>query len=97
MTVGDFDSGPAATGVRQGEVVWLTTGEFELFAFLADNVGLALSRQQLFDGVWGPDWYGDERTVDVHVAQLRKKLGDDLPSPRSGASATGSAERCGDA
>ena len=41
--------------------------------------GLALSRRQLLDGVWGDGWYGDERTVDVHVRQLRKKLGDDLP------------------
>ena len=47
--------------------------------FLADNQGLALTRQQLLDGAWGADWYGDERTVDVHVRQLRKKLGDDLP------------------
>jgi DNA-binding response OmpR family regulator len=62
-----------------GEVVPLTTREFDLLAFLADNAGLALSRQQLLDGVWGSDWYGDERTVDVHVAQLRKKLGTDLP------------------
>jgi len=62
-----------------GEVVALTTREFDLLAFLATNVGLALSRQQLLDGVWGHDWYGDERTVDVHVAQLRKKLGIDLP------------------
>jgi DNA-binding response OmpR family regulator len=64
---------------RAGVVVALTTREFDLLAFLADNVGLALSRQQLLDGVWGTDWYGDERTVDVHVAQLRKKLGSDLP------------------
>jgi DNA-binding response OmpR family regulator len=64
---------------RRGEVVPLTTREFDLLAFLADNTGLALSRQQLLDGVWGSDWYGDERTVDVHVAQLRKKLGTDLP------------------
>jgi DNA-binding response OmpR family regulator len=62
-----------------GEAVALTTREFDLLAFLANNVGLALSRQQLLDGVWGTDWYGDERTVDVHVAQLRKKLGSDLP------------------
>jgi DNA-binding response OmpR family regulator len=62
-----------------GDVVALTTREFDLLAFLANNVGLALSRQQLLDGVWGSDWYGDERTVDVHVAQLRKKLGSDLP------------------
>jgi DNA-binding response OmpR family regulator len=64
---------------RAGEVVPLTTREFDLLAFLANNIGLALSRQQLLDGVWGSDWYGDERTVDVHVAQLRKKLGPELP------------------
>ncbi|HWD56218.1 MAG TPA: response regulator transcription factor [Acidimicrobiales bacterium] len=62
-----------------GEVVALTAREFDLLAFLANNAGLALSRQQLLDGVWGADWYGDERTVDVHVAQLRKKFGQDLP------------------
>jgi len=64
---------------RDGTAVSLTTREFDLLAFLANNTGLALSRQQLLDGVWGPDWYGDERTVDVHVAQLRKKLGTALP------------------
>jgi DNA-binding response OmpR family regulator len=64
---------------RAGEVVALTTREFDLLAFLANNIGLALSRQQLLSGVWGSDWYGDERTVDVHVAQLRKKLGPELP------------------
>ena len=57
----------------------LATREFDLLAFLADNTGLVLTRQQLLDGVWGPGWYGDERTVDVHVRQLRKKLGDALP------------------
>ena len=62
-----------------GAPVALATREFDLLAFLADHLGLALSRQQLLDGVWGPDWYGDERTVDVHVRQLRKKLGDGLP------------------
>ena len=62
-----------------GEVVPLATREFDLLVFLIDNKGLALSRQQLLDGVWGADWYGDERTVDVHVRQLRKKLGTDLP------------------
>ena len=62
-----------------GDVVALATREFDLLHYLAENAGLALSRQQLLDGVWGPDWYGDERTVDVHVRQLRKKLGDALP------------------
>jgi len=61
------------------EVVPLATREFDLLVFLVENEGLALSRQQLLDGVWGTDWFGDERTVDVHVRQLRKKLGDDLP------------------
>jgi DNA-binding response OmpR family regulator len=62
-----------------GEVVALATREFDLLAYLADNLGLALSRRQLLNGVWGDDWYGDERTVDVHVRQLRKKLGAGLP------------------
>ncbi len=62
-----------------GQVVALATREFDLLQFLAQNTGLVLSRQQLLDGVWGVGWYGDERTVDVHVRQLRKKLGEALP------------------
>ena len=64
---------------RGDEVVALATREFDLLAHFARNQGIALSRQQLLDGVWGADWFGDDRTVDVHVRQLRKKLGDDLP------------------
>jgi DNA-binding response OmpR family regulator len=64
---------------KAGTPVELTTREFDLFAFLVGHRGLALSRRQLLDGVWGEGWYGDERTVDVHVRQLRKKLGEDLP------------------
>jgi DNA-binding response OmpR family regulator len=56
--------------------VELTTKEFDLLRYLAERPGLALSRQQILDGVWGYDWYGDTRTVDVHIAQVRKKLGD---------------------
>ncbi len=62
-----------------GRAVPLAAREFDLLAHLAHNAGLALTRAQLLDGVWGPGWYGDERTVDVHVRQLRKKLGDQLP------------------
>jgi DNA-binding response OmpR family regulator len=62
-----------------GEPVALATREFDLIAHFAQNQGIALSRRQLLDGVWGADWYGDDRTVDVHVRQLRKKLGEDLP------------------
>ena len=60
----------------QGQVVELTGKEFELLRYLAENGGRALSRQQILDGVWGYGWYGDARTVDVHVAQVRKKLGE---------------------
>jgi DNA-binding response OmpR family regulator len=59
-----------------GAVVECTGKEFELLRYLAENRGRALSRQQILDGVWGYGWYGDARTVDVHVAQVRKKLGD---------------------
>jgi len=62
-----------------GRTVALANREFDLLAFLAAHQGQALSRQQLLDGAWGADWYGDERTVDVHVRQLRRKLGEDLP------------------
>ncbi len=68
-----IDLGRREVRVRGG-VVAFTTKEFELFQFFAERPGLALSRQQILDGVWGYDWYGDSRTVDVHVAQIRKKL-----------------------
>ena len=58
----------------EGEAIPFTTKEFDLLRFLAERPGLALSRQQILDGVWGYDWFGDERTVDVHVAQVRKKV-----------------------
>jgi len=58
------------------EPVEFTTKEFELLRFLAERPRLALSRQQILDGVWGHDWFGDARTVDVHIAQVRKKVGD---------------------
>ena len=86
VAVGDLEVDMRRREIRRaGEVVGLTTREFDLLAFLAANSGLALSRQQLLDGVWGSDWFGDERTVDVHVAQLRKKLGPDLPLATVGA------------
>ncbi len=61
-----------------GVAVPLATREFDLLHYLGEHRGLALSRRQLLDGVWGADWVGDDRTVDVHVRQLRKKLGDAL-------------------
>jgi DNA-binding response OmpR family regulator len=75
IQVGDATVDRGRREVRvQGGAVAFTTKEFELLQFLAERPGLALSRQQILDGVWGYDWYGDSRTVDVHVAQIRKKL-----------------------
>ena len=65
--------------VRVGEEPVAFTGkEFDLLKFLAERPGLAMSRQQILDGVWGHDWYGDARTVDVHIAQVRKKLAESV-------------------
>jgi DNA-binding response OmpR family regulator len=80
LSVGSVEVDRGRREVRvAGSLVPLAAREFDLLSFLADNAGLVLSRQQLLDGVWGPNWYGDPRTVDVHVRQLRKKLGDALP------------------
>lgn len=64
---------------RADEPVPLATQEFALLEVLVEHQGQVMSRQQLLDLAWGADWIGDPRTVDVHVRQLRKKLGDDLP------------------
>ena len=57
----------------------LASQEWSLLEALLDNRGTALSRQQLLDLAWGVEWIGDPRTVDVHVRQLRRKLGNQLP------------------
>src|SRR5215813_11545080 len=58
-----------------GEPVELTAKEFELLSYFLANPGAVLSRDQLLDRVWGVEYPGGTRTVDVHVAQLRRKLG----------------------
>ncbi len=62
-----------------GTAVALAAREFNLLWFLIGHAGQALTRRQILDGAWEPGWIGDERTVDVHVRQVRRKLGDDLP------------------
>jgi DNA-binding response OmpR family regulator len=59
----------------EGRTVELTTKEFDLLATLIENPGVVVSRDQLLDRVWGMTYPGGTRTVDVHVAQLRRKLG----------------------
>jgi two-component system alkaline phosphatase synthesis response regulator PhoP/two-component system response regulator ResD len=84
------DSGPAPDKVRElgrviinpvsremlitGERVNLRTKEFDLLLTLIDHVNMVLSRDQLLDLVWGYEFYGQTRTVDVHIAHLRDKL-----------------------
>ena len=64
-----------------GAKVDLTRIEFDLLDTLTASPTLVFSRTQLLEKVWGPNWFGDEHIVDVHVANLRRKL--DLPDQRS--------------
>ena len=66
---------------RDGSTVPLSTLEFDLLDALASQPGRVFSRQQLLERVWGYDFYGDERVVDVHVRSLRSRLGDDANAP----------------
>jgi two-component system, OmpR family, response regulator RegX3 len=60
----------------EGRELELTPKEFDLLAALARDPGAALSRQRLLAEVWQTGWYGSSKTIDVHVAALRRKLGD---------------------
>ena len=72
---GDVTVDPARHEVTvAGQPVELRPKEFDLLLALAEHRGIVLSREQLLDLVWGYDFYGETRTVDVHVAHLRKKL-----------------------
>ena len=64
-----------------GEVVALPLKEFELLEFLMRNAGRVLTRSQLIDRVWGGDYYGDTKTLDVHIKRLRAKIEADPANP----------------
>jgi two-component system response regulator RegX3 len=59
----------------------LSAREFDLLSVLMENAGKALSREELHDKVWGPDWIGDPRTLAVHIRWLRLKIEDDPAKP----------------
>jgi DNA-binding response OmpR family regulator len=62
--------------------VELTRTEFDLLEALSAQPRVAFSRRQLLDRVWGGEWYGDEHVIDVHVGNVRRKLGDEAEHPR---------------
>lgn len=75
VQVGDLTIDPAAREVRMGgSRVALRTQEFDLLVVLAENRGRVLSREKLLELAWGFDYYGQTRTVDVHIGHLRRKL-----------------------
>ena len=59
---------------KNNEKIEMTAQEFELLKVLSQNKNLALSREKLLESAWGYDYYGDTRTVDMHIQRLRKKL-----------------------
>ena len=66
----------------EGRPLSLSRLEFDLLLTLAQHPGMVFSRERLLEKVWGPDFPGVDRVVDVHIASLRKKLGDDPENPR---------------
>lgn len=66
----------------RGELVGLTPLEFDLLVFLAKNEGKVFNRDVLLDKLWGYDYYGDTRTVDVHIRRLRTKIEEDPSNPK---------------
>ncbi len=75
VKIGDIVVDPAAMRVRlKGAPVDLTYKEFALLQCFLGNPGIALQRSQILDSVWGTDYYGGDRTVDIHVRRLRAKL-----------------------
>jgi len=72
---------PTHTVTLRGAALTLTAIEFNLLATMAQERGIVFTRQRLLDRVWGMDYVGDEHVVDVHLANLRRKLGEDPAHP----------------
>ena len=75
LQAGPLTVDPARREAKLGDsLLELRTKEFDLLQAFVENKGLALSREKLLDLAWGYDFYGQTRTVDVHIAHLRKKI-----------------------
>jgi two-component system alkaline phosphatase synthesis response regulator PhoP len=77
-----IDSGRRAVEVEGAGPVELTAKEFDLLYVMAANPGIVLTRERLMEKVWGYEYIGDTRTVDVYIRHLREKLADDADNPR---------------
>ena len=83
LVFGDLELIPEEGKVlREGAEVHLTKTEFRLLCELAESPGKVLSREALLDKVWGYDYFGDGRLVDVHIRRLRTKVESDAANPR---------------
>jgi two-component system response regulator VicR len=67
---------------KDGKLLTLRFKEFELLSLLVSKIGEIVTRAEIFDKVWGTDWLGDMRTLDVHIRWLREKLEEDASAPR---------------
>ncbi|HLJ68812.1 MAG TPA: response regulator transcription factor [Chloroflexota bacterium] len=82
LIAGELHVWPGSRSVALGEdQIHLLPKEFDLLVYLMQNRGIVLSRRQLLEKVWGIDYFGDERTVDVHVRRLRMKIEPDPSKP----------------
>jgi two-component system response regulator RegX3 len=72
----------ARTVTRAGVPIDLAFKEFELLRILFEHPGRVVRRGTLMDELWGPDWYGSDKKLDVHMSTLRRKLGEDPAHPR---------------
>ncbi|WP_125702383.1 response regulator YycF [Lacticaseibacillus daqingensis] len=82
LTVGDLTIHPDAyTVTKRGDKIELTHREFELLHYLARHLGQVMTREHLLQTVWGYDYFGDVRTVDVTVRRLREKIEDNPSHP----------------
>ena len=82
IEVGDIRLDPSARVVtKHGQPVTLAAREFDLLAMLMFHAGAVVRREQIMDEVWDPHWFGSTKTLDVHVAWLRRKLEDDPAHP----------------
>ena len=80
----------------EGRTVELSKLEFDILDVLSEHARISLSRDQLLERVWGPNWFGDDHVIDVHISNLRRKLGDDPRSPRFVRTVRGFGYRMGD-